>query len=118
MAQKPRQIWYGTVYLLHFSEPYHHARHYVGWTTNQQGRTPIEIAQDRLDEHLDGLGSPLVRAVHNRGILVVVARVWANQTRGFERRIHNLRPKRIVCPLCVRMSAVTQPRLSIPCLAD
>ena len=22
----------GTVYLLHFSEPYKHARHYTGWT--------------------------------------------------------------------------------------
>ena len=26
----------GTVYLLHFDQPYKHARHYVGWTAERQ----------------------------------------------------------------------------------
>ncbi|MBB5085041.1 putative GIY-YIG superfamily endonuclease [Nonomuraea endophytica] len=28
----------GTVYLLHFAQPYRHARHYLGWTTDLQAR--------------------------------------------------------------------------------
>jgi hypothetical protein len=36
----------GTVYLLHFSAPYKHARHYTGWTDDLPGR---------LDQHRDHL---------------------------------------------------------------
>jgi hypothetical protein len=28
----------GTVYLLHFSRPYKHARHYTGWAVNVKRR--------------------------------------------------------------------------------
>ena len=33
----------GTVYLMHFSEPFGHARHYIGWAEDLQRR----LAQDR-----------------------------------------------------------------------
>ena len=96
----------GEVYLLHFSEPFHHARHYIGWTSH--GNT-----EARLEQHLSGLGSPLVQAVHNRGIVVVVARVWSNRTRRYERRLHNRKNARRECPMCVGQSIVSQPALSI-----
>ena len=108
-----RQNWYGTVYLLHFSEPYHHARHYVGFTQHEHGMNPVEEVNERLNQHFDGHGNALVHTVHTRGILVVVARVWGNRTRAFERKVHNRRPKRLLCPLCAGTATVTQPALSI-----
>jgi predicted GIY-YIG superfamily endonuclease len=38
----------GIVYLLHFDQPYKHARHYVGWTARNVKR--------RLAEHEAGRG--------------------------------------------------------------
>jgi hypothetical protein len=58
----------GAVYVLHFERPFHGAngrhigaRHYVGFA--QDGD-----AQRRLQEHLSGQGSPLVKAVVAAGI--------------------------------------------------
>jgi hypothetical protein len=45
----------GTVYVLHFGPAYKHARHYVGWTSGDD-------VNARLQVHLQGHGSPLVRA--------------------------------------------------------
>jgi hypothetical protein len=42
----------GTVYLLHFSRRYKHARHYVGFTTD---------LPRRLRQHRGGHGTPLIR---------------------------------------------------------
>jgi predicted GIY-YIG superfamily endonuclease len=82
----------GTVYLLHFSQPYFHARHYVGFTRN---------LDRRLDEHRRGAGSPLIRAAVRVGIEVFVARRWEHVTRAFERRIHRRPPPRSKgCPIC------------------
>jgi hypothetical protein len=85
----------GTVYLLHFGRPYHHARHYVGFAGN---------LNRRLREHRRGIGSPLVYAVVQAGIEVFVARLWENVTRGFERRLHRIRGarrgSRFRCPIC------------------
>ena len=102
-----RAIWYGTVYLLHFSEPFYHAQHYVGFTATHN-------AEARLSEHLDGLGSPLVRAVASRGIVVVVAREWGNQTRDFERRLKQAKNTRRFCPKCRNSDHARQPRLIVP----
>jgi len=49
----------GTVYLLHFNEPYKHARHYVGWTARNVKR--------RLAEHEDGRGARLLAVVRAAG---------------------------------------------------
>ncbi len=46
----------GVVYLLHFSRPYQHARHYTGWT---------EDLLDRLDHHARGHGAPRVILLHH-----------------------------------------------------
>jgi len=48
----------GTVYVLHFDPAYKHARHYVGWTAGE--------VTERIAVHLQGRGSPLVRAPSRR----------------------------------------------------
>jgi hypothetical protein len=80
----------GTVYLLHFSRPYWHARHYVGFSTRLEAR---------IREHLRGRGSPLIAAALQSGIEIFIARRWENVTRAFERRIHHLHGRR-GCPIC------------------
>ena len=47
----------GTVYLLHFDQPYKHARHYVGWASN---------VKRRLAEHEAGRGARLLAVVTRR----------------------------------------------------
>jgi hypothetical protein len=81
----------GTAYLLHFARPYHHARHYLGFTTNLEAR---------LVTHRLGDGSPLISAVVDDGIEIFLARTWENVTRTFERRGHRKGSKREVCPIC------------------
>jgi predicted GIY-YIG superfamily endonuclease len=82
----------GTVYLLHFDRPYHHARHYIGFTRDLARRTAT---------HRAGKGSPLIQAASRAGITFTVARVWDNVTVRFERRLHNRSPVSALCPLCV-----------------
>src|SRR5579862_2870322 len=96
----------GSVYLLHFDRPYHHARHYVGFT-HDIGR--------RIVRHQNGRGSPLIQAVVEAGIKFKVARVWRNVTVRFERRIHKMQ-KKFLCPLCVGRGK--EPRPAPPRLAD
>ena len=85
-----------SVYLLCIDPPLHHARHYCGWTSD-------EDVSRRVREHTDCLqsGSPLVRAAIQAGCRVRIARTWTgpDADRRLERRIKNLHGTR-VCPLC------------------
>ncbi len=81
----------GSVYLLHFAEPYFHARHYVGFTRN---------VRRRLQQHRAGRGARLMAVIAEEGIAFVLARTWENVTRVFERRVHRNRNSRRMCPLC------------------
>jgi predicted GIY-YIG superfamily endonuclease len=81
----------GTVYLIHFSHPYWHARHYVGFSTRLEAR---------IREHRRGMGSPLIAAALECGIEIFIARRWENVTRAFERRIHRMHHGRRGCPIC------------------
>lgn len=87
------------VYLIHFSEPLHHARHYVGYTDN---------VRRRIAEHRRGEGSPLVRAVNEAGIAWVVARLWIRGDRELERRIKAWHGSAVFCPMCNKMVKVEQ----------
>jgi len=81
------------VYLLHFSEKVaDHAQHYIGYSD-------IGIER-RLERHLNGNGSRLVRAAVQLGIEVKVARLWPNGDRKFERKLKNRKKARCLCPLC------------------
>lgn len=82
----------GTIYLLHFSQPYHHAKHYCGWTHNGK-------LAERLDDHRAGRGAKLMAVISEAGIDFEVAATWAG-TRSDERHIKNRGGLARVCPIC------------------
>ena len=80
----------GWVYLLHFSRPYRHAAHYLGWAKDVDAR---------VAEHQSGTGARLTQVVVAAGIELVLA--WsAPGTRKDERRMkrNSHIPRR--CPIC------------------
>lgn len=94
----------GTVYLLHFGEPYPRderagVQHYLGWAAD---------AERRLAEHLAGHGSPLVAAVHRAGIAVELVATWPG-TRHDERARKRRRRHADYCPRCAEEAARVAP---------
>lgn len=81
----------GTVYLLHFTKPFRHARHYLGWTERD--------LPARLDEHAAGNGARLLAAVASAGITWHLARTWEG-TRARERQLKRQGGLSRSCPLC------------------
>lgn len=80
------------VYLLHFERKFHHAQHYIGFT---------ELAPEkRLERHLAGDGSRLVRAVRQAGIGVDLVRVWPGGGRALERQLKKRKKAAQLCPAC------------------
>ena len=49
----------GVVYLIHFDEPFQHARHYLGYTKN---------LDTRLAAHRAGSGARLMKVISEQGI--------------------------------------------------
>jgi predicted GIY-YIG superfamily endonuclease len=84
--------WQGTVYLVHFAAPIHHAQHYLGWT-----RLPL---QHRLESHRAGKGATLLRVANERGIEWWLVRTWSNRPQRYERLLKNRHEGRRLCPLC------------------
>jgi predicted GIY-YIG superfamily endonuclease len=79
------------VYLLHFNEPYHHARHYLG---------SADDLDERIRQHQAGTGARLTQVIREHDIGFTLARTWEggrNEERKLKRR-HNS-PK--LCPLCM-----------------
>lgn len=85
-----------TVYLLHLTPPYRHARHYLGYTD--------QLPEERLKDHLEGRGSPLIRAAVGIGVEVTLARVWKRKSRTFERELKNKKNAPKLCPICSAVS--------------
>lgn len=79
----------GTIYLLHFSQPFGHARHYLGWARD---------LERRLEHHRRGTGANLMRHAGMAGVTFQLARTWPG-TRTDERRMHNGGHARR-CPVC------------------
>jgi hypothetical protein len=82
----------GTIYLIHFDKPYHHAKHYLGWAHNQH-------FEARLEHHRNGNGSRLMAAVARAGIGWKVVRTWRG-SRADERRMKNNGAVGKYCPIC------------------
>ena len=80
----------GTVYLLCFDAPFHHAHHYIGWTSS---------LKRRLNHHRNGSGARLMRAVAEAGIEWSCVRTWEGD-RTFERKLHNQHGGARFCPRC------------------
>ena len=79
-----------TVYLLHFSQPFHHARHYLGSTDD---------LDNRLQEHRTGQGARLTQVIHNAGISFILARTWEGG-RDLERKLKRWHKSPDLCPIC------------------
>ena len=82
------------VYLIHFSTPYKHARHYIGYTQNKR------TLPRRLEHHRRGSGARLMQVVTEAGIGWDVARTWDKATRDDERKLKNRGGAARVCPVC------------------
>lgn len=84
----------GHIYLLHFSDPVGHARHYMGWAI--KGRLFARLAQHEAG---NGKSSPLIRALIAQGGSFVLARTWDGD-RYEERRLKNFGNAPRLCPVC------------------
>lgn len=85
----------GICYLLHIDPPYQHAKHYLGYSEQD------DTGEKRLAMHLSGRGSPLIKAAVAAGCKVSLVRVWQQATRTFERQLKNnghVGPR--LCPTC------------------
>jgi predicted GIY-YIG superfamily endonuclease len=80
----------GTIYLLCFSEPYKHARHYLGFSTD---------LQSRLADHTNGTGARLLEVIKQAGLSFQLARTWQG-TRKTERSLKNRKATPRLCPVC------------------
>ena len=80
----------GVIYLLHFDQPYQHARHYTGWT---------EDLLDRLDTHATGHGARLIAVITHAGIGFTLVRIREG-TRRTERAIKHAGGQVRYCPAC------------------
>lgn len=80
----------GNVYLLHFDEPYQHARHYIGWSEN---------IEERLEAHRCGRGARLMEVVSSAGIGFQLARTWRGD-RHLERKLKKRHNASQLCPIC------------------
>jgi predicted GIY-YIG superfamily endonuclease len=81
----------GTVYVLHFEPAYCHARHYVGWTAGD--------VDARIATHLQGAGSPLIRAAVGAGVDVALVATYPG-SRLLERRLKRWHNTGQFCPTC------------------
>lgn len=78
-------------YLLHFSEPLAHARHYAGFAESD--------VYARLQQHQQGRGARITQVAAARGIVFQLVRVWKSADRKFERKLKDGSLTEH-CPLC------------------
>lgn len=79
------------LYLLHFEQPYKHARHYLGIARNGIER--------RIEEHRAGKGANITAVVKRNGIGFVLAKSWLNVPFKSEKKIKG-RGLKVYCPIC------------------
>jgi len=83
------------VYLLHFTENYRHAKHYIGFVDGGE-----EALQSRLKQHKTGTGARLLQVIREAGIEFELARTWPDSDRNFERHLKNMKKSSQYCPIC------------------
>ncbi len=85
---------YSYVYLIHFNEPYLHAKNYLGSTS---------ALDSRLRAHRNGNGARLMEVVTDAGIEWEVARLWRCDTyeeaHALEKKLKK-QHRPLLCPLC------------------
>lgn len=90
----------GVVYLLHLSEPYKHARHYIGHATDLDAR---------IARHRAGDGARLIAVITAAGLSFELARTWPGG-RDLERAIKRRKNAPRLCPLCTPKPQPVKPR--------
>jgi predicted GIY-YIG superfamily endonuclease len=89
----PPQPYY--CYLIHFQQPYKHARHYLGAT----GALDM-----RLVLHRSGHGARLMEVVNDAGISWELARLWRvdswEESRDLEHTLKQQHNSPRLCPIC------------------
>jgi predicted GIY-YIG superfamily endonuclease len=97
----------GLVYLIHFEEPYAHARHYLGATFN---------LEQRLALHRAGKGAKLLKAVNQRGIAWEVVRTWPGGWE-LERALKARKNAPKLCPRCIKQALLRRLNIGTPAKA-
>lgn len=82
------------VYLIHFTNKYHHSQHYIGYTTSAR------TLNQRIEHHRAGSGARLMQVVTTAGINWDVVRTWEDGDKNFERRLKNCKHSSRLCPIC------------------
>ena len=90
--QREEVVKSGIVYLICFDRKYHHARHYLGFCEDGN-------LEKRMDAHMMGSGSKLLRAVVEAGIGWKVVQLWEGD-RSFERKLKRRKNSGKLCPCC------------------
>lgn len=78
------------VYLIHFDEPYRHAKHYLGCTDN---------LDRRMEEHKTGQGARLLQVLTEKGIGFEVVRTWEGSFEK-EAELKSKKNSPRLCPIC------------------
>ena len=92
------------VYLIHFNEPYLHAKHYLGSTEN------LHL---RLSAHAIGEGANLMKVIREAGITWRLTRVWQGD-RTLERTLKDRKETPALCPACFGEAAYERGRYPDP----
>ena len=81
------------VYLLHFSDKYHHCRHYIG--ACKKGNLDKRI-------HLHNTCSQvaLLKACRAVGITFALGNVWNDQDFAFEKKLKSRKNSKKLCNIC------------------
>jgi predicted GIY-YIG superfamily endonuclease len=80
-----------TVYLIHFDQPLHHAKHYLGFAKAD--------LTARVLQHQAGQGAKLTQAAVAAGIQLILVRTWEGN-RKLERTLKNRKNAPKLCPTC------------------
>ena len=91
MTGLPESEYVMCVYLIHFEQPYKHARHYLGYSDNLAAR---------IAAHEHGNGARLMSVISRNDIRWVVARVWPNGGPDLERKLKRHHGSCDLCPIC------------------
>jgi len=81
------------LYILHFSEPYKHAKHYVGFTDD---------FNSRMASHRNGTGARLIKVILEAGIDFEAFPISSGDRKA-ERKIKNQKNAARFCPKCKAM---------------
>lgn len=91
------------IYLLHFSQKFKQAGHYLGSS---------EDVVARIHKHRTGAGSRLAAAVHREGIEMHLVRVWEGSF-AEEYRLKALKNNPALCPICNQKIRLTEKELQM-----